>query len=401
MARFNILSTLKNESIKNREAAVDATAGGSGQFDDSSLVWLDGRGKQPDPQAQGQERSDVTEKARLDALDRRAAFLKERFGVDVQGSFRPRTDEELATLATTCVRWLGLAEEHLSRQPAVADALNRHIQTLAEKLPSVVGLRVCRGLMRQGLGALTRAAGVTPELSRRLRVMESTGAARSEEEQDKRDRLLDSVEESKQGLRSMLDLVSAVERASDLVGLHDFRGNRVQSLDRNEELLASVVALEMGSRKGQVRYRMGGYLPTGTSAEAKQAHKERLAAAYRKIEAEEAPLARRLYAAVDFPKAVRTDRTDSFTIASRQMESAIGAAYRLQQALNVTTGATVAEQTGKSSAGHRDMFSVEAAAIAKNLAQAPYEPKRAQALDEDGLPVAPVGLILPQLPARR
>ncbi len=242
MARFNILSTLKNESIKNREAAADATAGGSGRFDDSSLVWLDGRGKQPDPQAQGQERSDVTEKARLDALDRRAAFLKEKFGVDVQGSFRPRTDEELAGLATTCIKWLGLAEEHLSRQPAVADALNRHVQTLAEKLPSVVGLRVCRGLMRQGLGALTRAAGVTPELSRRLRVMESTGPARSEEEQDKRDRLLDSVEESKQGLRSMLDLVSAVERASDLVGLHDFRGNRVQSLDRNEELLASVFA---------------------------------------------------------------------------------------------------------------------------------------------------------------
>jgi hypothetical protein len=322
--------------------------------------------------------------------------MKEKFGVDIKGSFRPRTDVEIAEVANVSLRWMGLAEENLGRNPELAAKLNGHVRSLATNLRSIMGLRVCRSLMRQGLSALTRAAGVTPELSRKLRVMDTTGPSRNADEQDKRDRLVDTVEESKQGLRVMLDLIRAVESASAEVGLNDFRGNRVKDLELGDELIASVISLEMGSRKGQVRYSMGGYLPKGASKADLDAHKTRLAAAYKKVEAEEIPLARRVINLVKMPKKVYADRTTTVQAATHQMEAMAAATFHLKSTL-VIAGESLAEKTGKATTGNRNLFDVAQAGIAANLAQAPYQPTLARAIDEDGNTIVPKSDVIGQV----
>jgi len=265
---------------------------------------------------------------------------------------------------------------------------------------------------------------VTPELSKKLRVMDSTGPSRNAEEQDKRDRLVDSVEESMNGLRCMMDLGFAVEAAAAEVGLYDFKGNRVMDLEVGVELVTSVIGLEMGSRKGQARFSMGGYLPKGASQQAIDEHKAALAAAYRKVEEGEAELAKEVTLLVEIPKrrysapdaeveaAVKRltaqfgskkaayEEVERRRIEDRRMAAEMEASARLKASL-VIRGATLAEQTGKTVVGDKSegsMFEKEQKAIAQRLAQPEYQMRVEKVYDEEGNVINPnEGKVIPNI----
>jgi len=256
---------------------------------------------------------------------------------------------------------------------------------------------------------------VTPELSKKLRVMDSTGPSRNAEEQDKRDRLVDSVEESVNGLRCMMDLGFAVEAAAAEVGLYDFKGNRVMDLEVGVELVTSVIGLEMGSRKGQARFSMGGYLPKGASQQAIDEHKAALAAAYRKVEEGEAELAKEVALLVEIPKR-RYSRPDAEVeaavarlaatfgskkaayeeverrrIEDRKQAALMAATSRLKDSL-VVRGASLAEQTGKTVIGDKSkdsMIEKEQKAIAQRLAQDEYQVRVELIYDDEGNVINP------------
>ena len=424
MARFNVRNIVTNSIAKTTEMNAEATVGGYGRFDEGDNVWLDGNGKRPEQRVPTKENNSAREKAISDALDRRAAYMKAKFGVDLKGSFRPRTAEEVAELATTCFKWMKKADESVGRNPEAATRLNERVATLAANLKSVVGFRVCRGLLRQSLSAVTRAAGVTPELSKKLRVMDSTGPSRNADEQDKRDRLVDSVEESMNGLRCMMDLGFAVEAAAAEVGLYDFKGNRVMDLEVGVELVTSVIGLEMGSRKGQARFSMGGYLPKGASQQAIDEHKAALAAAYRKVEEGEAELAKEVALLVEIPKRrysapdaeveaavarlaatfgskkAAYEEVERRRIEDRRLAADMEATFRLKNSL-VIRGATLAEQTGKTVVGDKSegsMFEKEHKAIAQRLAQPEYQMRVEKVYDEEGNVINPnEGKVIPNI----
>ena len=396
MARFNVRNLIASSITKEKELNAAPTAGNYDRFDEGDNVWLDGNGQRPEQRVPSFENNSAREKLISDALDRRAAYMKEKFGVEMKGSFRPRTAEEVAALANTCFAWLEKAEGSDGRNPALAADLAERVAALAKHLKSVVGFRVCRGLLRQSLSAVTRAAGVTPELSKKLRVMDSRGPSRNADEQEKRDRLVDSVEESVGGLRCMIDLGRAVERASEEVGLKDFRGSRVKDLELGVELLTTVIGLEMGSRKGQVRFSMGGYLPQGAGPQALEDHKAALAAAYRKVEAGEAALAKEVALLVEMPKKVYRDSSTATEAAVRALDVLMAATFATKAGLTIQ-GETMAEKTGKAvSGGGGGMFEKEIAACERALRQTPYQAAVRRVVDEDGNVINPnAGIVLP------
>ena len=402
MARFNVRNIVSNSIVKATEMNAEATVGGYGRFDEGDNVWLDGNGKRPEQRVPTKENHSAREKALSDALDRRAAYMKEKFGVDIKGSFRARTAEEVAEWVNTCFAWMEKAESSVGRNPEAATRLDAHVAKLAANLKSVVGFRVCRGLLRQSLSAVTRAAGVTPELSKKLRVMDSTGPSRNAEEQDQRDRLVDSVEESVNGLRCMIDLGFAVERAAAAVGLHDFKGNRVKDLEVGVELVTSVIALEMGSRKGQARFSMGGYLPKGASPQALAEHQAALNAAYKKVEAGEAELTKDVMLRVEMPQRIYRDTPPPLDAAYRQLMDAVAGDFALKASFTIE-GETTAEKTGKAvSGGGGGLFEKESAACERALRQAPYQVELRRVLDEDGNIINPnAGILLPNTGALR
>ncbi len=387
MARFNVLSTIKSEVTKNNEAAVDSTAGGYGRFDENELVWMEGD-KTPEQRVPTRVKDSAFERARMEAIDRRAAVMKERYGVDMGGSFRPRTAKEVASIATSCMEFMRVSEESAPKNPAQVRLLNGYIGDLLSNLKTVAGLRVARGIMRQGLGALTRAVGVLPELSSRLLAMDASGSPRNAEEQDKRDRLVDSVEEGQQSLRVWLTSLEVVKEQSSKVGLVDFHGKVVDGLDIAEELVAAVIGLETGSRKGQVRYSMGGYLPATASQEDKEAHSKRLAEAYKKVEATEGLLVREVLSIIDLPKRQRGATLSAKDSAAKAMEAFIASVNEVRSNLTVKGGESIAEMTGKAVSGKGGgMFDTEVEHCERRLAEAPYQPRKTRLLDEDGNPL--------------
>jgi hypothetical protein len=105
-------------------------------------------------------------------------------------------------------------------------------------------------------------------MAAKLMVLESRGAASDHEEQIKRDKLLEASTEAVEAARPMLSLAKAVQVVGETHGFVDHKGQE-QTLNLFEELVVSVVDLELKSRKGKARYQLGAGTPTFSAAVAK------------------------------------------------------------------------------------------------------------------------------------
>ena len=324
MARFDILNSIKKASTINRELGVGTSSGigtgflgsvtaGNSRADSENGQWLEGRNQDQvaDQRKPAFELDSVMARKAIEARAKNDEKLHAEFGFDPRGSYRATDPAELADVVNTCFRLDGLAQEHAGRRPDLTVKLNDLVAGLARQLPNVVGLRVGRSLMRGGIGALVRAAKVAPGQQQRLMALDFRGPAQSGEEQDRRDRLVDSVEEAINGLRIHMDAVNAVELASEEVGFFDQRGNRVKDLDRYHELVTSMVDLEVKSRIAMTKEQLLPYKDVKRNPDLKEVQDGIIArnkAKKAKLEAEGNALGRAVIDLVEMPKRVYRDR---------------------------------------------------------------------------------------------